>query len=188
MIEGRSSPAHWKRNPVLAQQHAEHLARLQRINSAPLRIGQGARRRIIPNLEGPTYMGPADAHVKAYREWIEQICASRPDAVTAAMVIAAATKITGYSREEILGRCRKARLVIARHLAMKIYQDRSQKSILEIGRRFGGRDHTTALFACKRMGEMVAADPKLAETMDAINREIDLTLEQHAAIRAWVMS
>jgi chromosomal replication initiator protein len=40
------------------------------------------------------------------------------------------------------------------------------RSLPEIGRRFGGRDHTTVLHACRRIAALCAEDPVLKQEVD----------------------
>jgi chromosomal replication initiator protein len=48
-------------------------------------------------------------------------------------------------------------------------------TLVEIGRRFGNRDHSTVLYACTRVGERVSADPGFASQVDRIRRELQST-------------
>lgn len=57
----------------------------------------------------------------------------------------------GVSIEDLKGRSRTHEVVIPRQLAMyRIYQERLDLSFPDIGRWFGGRDHTTALHSVKK--------------------------------------
>ncbi len=59
----------------------------------------------------------------------------------------------GVTLGEMDGPRRERRIVNARHEAMaRVYVECPELSLPEIGRMFGGRDHTTALWAVKRMG------------------------------------
>ena len=46
------------------------------------------------------------------------------------------------------------------------------RSLPDIGRRFGGRDHTTVLHAVRRIEELKAGDPALAADLEAIARKL----------------
>jgi chromosomal replication initiator protein len=41
-------------------------------------------------------------------------------------------------------------------------------SLVEIGRMFGGRDHSTVLYACARVGEQATTDNAFAERLNAL--------------------
>ena len=44
------------------------------------------------------------------------------------------------------------------------------RSLPEIGRRFGGRDHTTVLHAVRKVEELAAKDRSLAEVIELLKR------------------
>jgi chromosomal replication initiator protein len=46
------------------------------------------------------------------------------------------------------------------------------RSLPDIGRRFGGRDHTTVLHAVRRIEELKAGDAVLAADLEAIARRL----------------
>ena len=41
-------------------------------------------------------------------------------------------------------------------------------SLVEIGRLFGGRDHTTVLYACDKVGTMIGADSEFADKINGL--------------------
>jgi chromosomal replication initiator protein len=53
--------------------------------------------------------------------------------------------------EELIGKCRDSRLVIPRQVAMFLIKDILGTSFPNIGKSFGGRDHTTVMHACKKI-------------------------------------
>ena len=61
----------------------------------------------------------------------------------------------GSSAEEILGHGRTATVAQARQLAMYVCRRRLGLSYPELGRLFGGRDHTTVLHAVKKIEKMI---------------------------------
>ena len=46
------------------------------------------------------------------------------------------------------------------------------RSLPDIGRRFGGRDHTTVLHAVRRIEELRAGDPQLARDLETLSRKL----------------
>jgi chromosomal replication initiator protein len=47
------------------------------------------------------------------------------------------------------------------------------RSLPEIGRKFGGRDHTTVMHAVKKVEELCAADSGFSEDVDLLKRMLD---------------
>jgi chromosomal replication initiator protein len=46
------------------------------------------------------------------------------------------------------------------------------RSYPDIGRRFGGRDHTTVLHAVRRIEQLKLEDPSIAADVEAITRKL----------------
>jgi chromosomal replication initiator protein len=56
--------------------------------------------------------------------------------------------------EELIGKCRDSKLVIPRQVAMYIIKELLGTSFPNIGKAFGGRDHTTVMHACRKIEKM----------------------------------
>lgn len=49
----------------------------------------------------------------------------------------------------------------------------TSRSLREIGRRFGGRDHTTIMHGVKKIEELRGADHSLSEDIDLLHRLLE---------------
>lgn len=68
---------------------------------------------------------------------------------------------------------RRTRIVVRpRQIAMYLAKTMTLRSFPEIGKRFGGRDHTTVLHAVRKIEGMVAADEILAQEIEFLRRII----------------
>jgi len=69
---------------------------------------------------------------------------------------------------------RRARSVARpRQVAMFLAKRLTSKSLPEIGRRFGGRDHTTVIHAVKKIEELRAVDNQIAEDVELLRRMLE---------------
>jgi len=69
---------------------------------------------------------------------------------------------------------RRARSVARpRQVAMFLAKRLTSKSLPEIGRRFGGRDHTTVIHAVKKIEELRAIDNQIAEDVELLRRMLE---------------
>jgi len=64
---------------------------------------------------------------------------------------------------DILSKKRTRDIARPRQLAMALSKEYTNLSLPQIGDRFGGRDHTTVLHACRKIEELVQNDPKIQE-------------------------
>ncbi len=64
----------------------------------------------------------------------------------------------GISLEELTGACRTQNLVLPRQIAMYLCRQLLDASFPEIARKFGGRDHSTVMYACTKLDSIVKID------------------------------
>ena len=77
-------------------------------------------------------------------------------------------------RQSEMGSARRAREVARpRQIAMYLAKQLTQRSLPEIGRRFGGRDHTTVIHAVRRIEELRAADAELDADVRLLIRQLE---------------
>jgi len=76
------------------------------------------------------------------------------------------------SRADLLSSRRTANVVRPRQVAMYLAKVLTLRSLPEIGRRFGGRDHTTVLHAVRKIENLVGNDSALAEEIEALKRQL----------------
>jgi chromosomal replication initiator protein len=74
------------------------------------------------------------------------------------------------SRADLLSSRRTANVVRPRQIAMYLAKTLTLRSLPEIGRRFGGRDHTTVLHAVRKIEGLVDTDTTLAEEIELLKR------------------
>lgn len=74
------------------------------------------------------------------------------------------------SRSDILSSRRTATVVRPRQIAMYLAKTLTLRSFPEIGRRFGGRDHTTVLHAVRKIEGLVNKDTSLSEEVELLKR------------------
>jgi len=73
----------------------------------------------------------------------------------------------GLTRDDLISPSRRAQLAWPRQIAMYLAREHTAETLPAIAARFGGRNHTTVLHACKRTAERMASDP---EAFDAVRR------------------
>ncbi|WP_117195327.1 chromosomal replication initiator protein DnaA [Rhizobium terrae] len=77
------------------------------------------------------------------------------------------------SRQELVSNRRTRVIVKPRQVAMYLSKTMTPRSFPEIGRRFGGRDHTTVLHAVRKIEEMISGDTKLSHEVELLKRLIN---------------
>jgi len=75
-------------------------------------------------------------------------------------------------QSDLLCERRTRALARPRQAAMWLAKQLTTRSLPDIGRRFGGRDHTTVLHAVRRIDELRANDPQLAQDLEILMRKL----------------
>lgn len=74
---------------------------------------------------------------------------------------------------DLLSDHRVVRITLPRQIAMFLCKELTEKSLPDIGRRFGGRDHTTVLHSVRKIAALIAKDADLAAKVERIRFEIE---------------
>ncbi|WP_246666159.1 chromosomal replication initiator protein DnaA [Aquamicrobium sp. LC103] len=77
------------------------------------------------------------------------------------------------SKTELLSNRRTRTIVKPRQVAMYLAKVMTPRSLPEIGRRFGGRDHTTVLHAVRKIEDLSGADNTMAQEIELLKRLIN---------------
>ena len=106
-------------------------------------------REDIENIARTGGTEPAIGH----REIVEEIC-----------------RLYALRPEEVLGNGRRPQLVLARQIAMYVCRRRLGLSYPELGRMFGGRDHSTVVHAVKKIRQMLESNKDVQNVVAALEK------------------
>ncbi|CAK7258886.1 chromosomal replication initiator protein DnaA, partial [Shinella sp. YE25] len=101
------------------------------------------------------------------------VAAGEPRRVRIEDIQRVVAKHYNVSRQELVSNRRTRVIVKPRQIAMYLSKTLTPRSFPEIGRRFGGRDHTTVLHAVRKIEELIAGDTKLSHEIELLKRLIN---------------
>jgi chromosomal replication initiator protein len=78
----------------------------------------------------------------------------------------------GLRQADLISERRNRAIARPRQAAMWLAKQLTTRSLPDIGRRFGGRDHTTVLHAVRRIEQLRAEDPQLARDLEVLARKL----------------
>ncbi len=78
----------------------------------------------------------------------------------------------GLKQADLLSERRTRSVARPRQVAMWLCKQHTTRSYPDIGRRFGGRDHTTVLHAVKKVEELLTSDDQIARDVEALTRKL----------------
>jgi len=151
-----------------AEMRSSYLA-IQRRTFAPRHVEPKApafvERELPSPAPDPTPIPPPSIEVTraAYRavqqDFLAAQRARRADDKTMIDYVRITAVVTGISVDELKGKCRSGIYVKARWIAMFLMVGIGKRSLPQVGRFLGGRDHTTILHGCRRAGVALRAHP-----------------------------
>lgn len=82
------------------------------------------------------------------------------------------------SVDKLHSETRKRSIVIARQLAMFLAKKLTDKSLKNIGEMFGGRDHSTVIYSCKTVQDLMETDVVFKDTVAELEKKIKMSLNE----------
>lgn len=152
-------------SPLMLELHSEHKARMQRFAEAAMRP------QILPAPPPPEpgpVAAPIEREIVKHESWfwmIKELPSKYPKIELIQRAVAYHYQVR---REDILSARRTANVMRPRQIAMYLAKRLTPKSLPEIGRRFGGRDHTTILHGVRKIEALASSDMKLSADLELL--------------------
>ena len=93
--------------------------------------------------------------------------------VTPQAVIEVVAHYYNLTTDELVGKGRSKRFVQARQIAMYLCRELTDLSLPKLGAAFGGRDHTTVMYAERRIRESLTENKKVFEQVQELTQKIE---------------
>ena len=103
---------------------------------------------------------------------VEQITAS-PETILDVVV-----EVLKVSAEDLKGSSRKREISNARHIAMYLMRQHTDLSLPRIGKKFGGKDHTSVMYSCGKIAKQLRKDRALNQKISLLSDRINFVSRQ----------
>jgi chromosomal replication initiator protein len=107
----------------------------------------------------------------------DSISSTKPRQITAAFITERTAEMFGLEVEQLRGKSRTRDLVHARQVGMYVCRSLTDLSYPQIGKEFGGRDHTTVIHAYEKIANLMQERRKTYEDVTAL----EALIQQHAS-------
>ncbi len=87
-------------------------------------------------------------------------------------VLVAVANVFGLTPDELLGRSRSREVALPRQVAMYLMREEVNASLPQIGEVIGGRDHTTVMYACEKVADLIERDDHLRRQVLQIREQL----------------
>lgn len=179
----------------LHTQHEAHKARRARLGGMPLRVVRAPVRSLIfaPQPEPE----PIERAIVARREpiilkaaWGKGRIGRQPERAPYRgarfwEIKRKVAKLYGFTDADLNSLSRSQPLMSVRHIAVYLVHRHTERSVTQIGKFFGNRDHTTALNGVRKVAVLRETDPALAAELDYLESVI-CSEQQNAGFRSRV--
>jgi chromosomal replication initiator protein len=109
-----------------------------------------------------------DITLELAEDVLTQYVNAEPDHMTPERILAAVSERFGVKTEMIVGQRRTQVVALPRQVAMYLLRQLTDLSLVEIGRVFGGRDHSTVLYACDKIGVRINTEEAFREKINGL--------------------
>ncbi len=109
---------------------------------------------------------------KACKKLLKNFIHSPFNVTTPKKIIETVASFYNMEEGDLFKKTRKREIVRPRQIAMFLLREELNNSFPSIGRKFGGKDHTTAIYAFKKISKKVEKNNKLAEEVELIKQRI----------------
>ena len=91
-----------------------------------------------------------------------------PDQLTPERILATVVERFGVRSDAVCGLRRTRSVSLPRQVAMYLIRQFTDLSLVEIGRLFSGRDHTTVMYACEKVAALITTDEEFSEKINSL--------------------
>ena len=146
---------------AIPQNARDHLA--ARMNATPRDL-EGAFNQIVAQSE---FLG-TPITLETVQETLSDSRYMTGQRLTVDRIQRATCEIFGVTLTDMVSKRRAREIARPRQVAMYLCKKKTKRSLPDIGRRFGGRDHTTVMHAVKRIDELRAGDATFDAQIEAV--------------------
>ena len=109
------------------------------------------------------------------RRIIDQCKAQTKKSVTAAEIMQTVARVYEVDERDLSGQTRKKEFVVPRQVTMYLLRNDFNAPLSYIGKKLGGRDHTTVMYACEKVTNALKTDKQLVDMIKKIRAHLEGT-------------
>ncbi|MDR1597328.1 MAG: chromosomal replication initiator protein DnaA [Holosporales bacterium] len=129
---------------------------------------EGALNRIMAH----SFLVGRDVTLESTQEVLKDILRSNERYITIEDIQRRVSEFFSIKTADLLSSRRVRSLVRPRQVAMYLSKELTAKSLPEIGRKFGGKDHATVIYAMKKVLELCESDAEFAHDLDTLRTSL----------------
>jgi hypothetical protein len=145
------------------------LAKLKEVHGKPVPAPEPDVIDIIPVVVRHSPVAETKAEARFIRYLTDGAGRKIPTVQEIKHVVAEHFKVTTVNMD---AKSRKHSFLLPRQIAIYLCSQLTVRSLPDIARRFGGRDHTTAIHSRDKIADLIATDPAMAKTVNELVEQL----------------
>lgn len=112
------------------------------------------------------------------KEVIKNFVATVNKEITLEFIQQIVSEQLNVSVDKMHGKTRKRSAVLARQVSMYLAKQYTNKSLKTIGETLGGRDHSTVIYSCKAVQDLMDTDPVFKKTVEDLDKKLSINMTE----------
>lgn len=130
---------------------------------------QGALSRLIAH----THLNNTEINLESTKTILSNVIQKPQTSIaTPKKIIEIVAHFYDLDSEQLIAKNRKKEIAWPRQIAMYLMREEIKTSYPSIGQELGGRDHTTAMHACEKVGKTIEANDRVKQEIELIRQKI----------------
>ncbi|MBM7616956.1 chromosomal replication initiator protein [Weissella uvarum] len=127
---------------------------------------------VFNQVVGKMRFSKAPITVETARAILETMSFKRQRTITVPIIQDTVANYFGVTVSDLNGKKRNKEIVVPRQIAMYLARELTQDSLPQIGRTFGGKDHTTVMHSTEKIEKKIAEDESLQRQVEEIRQKL----------------
>ncbi len=132
---------------------------------------------IVVSLAAQMALTGKEIDINLAKTVVSQYINKAANEVNVDFILAIVSESFEISVDQLKSKSRKRDIVIGRQVAMYLAKKYTDVSLKELGKIFGGRDHSTVIYSINTMDDLLETDDKLSSKVDLLVKQIKSNLK-----------
>ena len=132
---------------------------------------------IVVSLAAQMALTDREIDMELAKSVVSQYINKAANEVNVDFILAIVSESFEIAVEQLKSKSRKRGIVIGRQVAMYLAKQYTDVSLKELGKIFGGRDHSTVIYSINTMDDLLETDDKLSSKVDLLVKQIKSNLK-----------
>ncbi len=131
---------------------------------------------VIINLLAQSGLNSREIDLDLAREVVKEFISEVSKEITIENLQALVAEHFNIPLNKLVGTTRKREYVSPRQISMYLAKKLTDNSLKSIGEHFGGRDHTTVIYSCKTVQQLIETDKEYEKELEIIEKKVRMSL------------